>query len=462
MAENSGTCSSMRGMKERENFGSRLGMLMAMTGSAVGLGNIWRFPYLVGTNGGAAFIAIYLVCSVVLCIPVMLSEFMIGRRSRKSAYMAYDTLAPGTLWKWAGPITVICPLMVLSFYDVVGGWSVQYFIKSLTFSFPSDFSNEAASRMFSSFISSDILPLLTMLAFLTMTATIVFFGVKSGIEAFGKVMMPVLFFVILAIAVWTMLLPGASAGLEFMFKPDFSKIDMKVCLSAMGQAFFSLSLGAGTMLTYASYANSSVDINKSSLQIAGMDVLFAIVAGCAILPATFAYGMDPGQGPGLIFETLPMVFSKMPLGSVIAIFFFGSVMVAALTSTVSQYEVAVAFLAEEKGYSRKKAVLLVYVAMIVTGVLCSLSFGSLSDVKIFGKTLFDFFDFTSANVLIPIGAMFACLFVGWKMKKPDVRDEFTNSGSIAFNQKIYPLVYFLIRYVAPVGIAVVALSNVIF
>ena len=464
MAEDPGSCSGIEksiDKMERENFGSRIGMLMAMAGSAVGLGNIWRFPYLAGTDGGAAFIVIYIIFVLFLSLPIMFSEFIIGRRSKTNAFRAYAELAPGSKWKLGGIVALICPTMILSYYDVVGGWSFEYLLKACTFSFAPSMDKEALKGMFGSFISSDWLPIAAMGAFLFMTAAVVFFGIKNGIEKFGKIMMPVLFFVIVGIAIWAMTLPGAGQGVSFMFKPDFSKVNMGVCLDAMGQAFFSLSLGAGSMMTYASYADKNVNIFRSSVQIAFMDMLFAIIAGCAILPATFSYGLSPSQGPGLVFETLPLVFSEMPAGSVVAIFFFAAILVAAVTSSVSQYEVVVAYLVEERSWSRAKAVIVLFFFMFLTGSLCSMSFGSLSGVKIFGKTLFDLFDYTSANILMPLGGLIACLFVGWKMKKPDVFDEFTNSGTLATGKKIYPFVYCLIRYVAPIGIILIALSGII-
>lgn len=431
-------------------------MLLAMVGSAVGLGNIWRFPYLVGVHGGAAFIILYVIFVFLLSLPLLLSEFIIGRASRLNAYGAYDKLAPNTIWRYVGFLSVLSPFLIIAYYDVVGGWSLHYFFEACAMSFSQ--SSEIAG-MFSNHISSPFAPLFTMGLFLLMTCVVVLMGVQSGIERFGKIMMPLLFFVILAIAIWVITLPGASEGVKYLFKPDFSKVTGKTLVAAMGQAFFSLSLGCGTMLTYASYAKKSDNIGSSSLQIAFADLLFAILASCAILPGVFAFGVDPGEGPGLIFETLPMMFAAMPLGSLVAIFFFLAVLIAALTSTISMLEVVIAYLVEEHHASRKAAVWGCFSVLFLLGVLCSMSFGPLKDVTILGKTIFDCFDFLAANILMPFGGILACVFVGWKMKKPDVYAELTNEGSLRFMSKIYPLIYFFIRYVAPAGILCVTISN---
>lgn len=443
---------------ERENFNSRLGMLLAMVGSAVGLGNIWRFPYLVGEYGGAAFIILYIVFVFLLSMPILLSEFIIGRFSRLNAYGAYDKVAPNTLWRYVGFLSVLSPFLIIAYYDVVGGWSMHYFFQACSFSFTSMCDNDIAT-MFSRYISSPFAPLFGMGLFLAMTCLVVQFGVQSGIEKFGKIMMPLLFFVIIGIVIWVMTLPGASEGVKYLFKPDFSKVTGKTLVAAMGQAFFSLSLGCGTMLTYASYAKKSDNILKSSLQIAFADLLFAVLASCMILPGVFAFGVDPGEGPGLIFQTLPMMFASMPMGSIVAIFFFLAVLIAALTSTISMLEVTIAYLVEEHKMSRKLASSSCFAVLLVLGVLCSLSFGPLSNFKIFGFVIFDAFDGLAANILMPFGGILACLFVGWKMKKPDVFAELTNEGSLRFVSKIYPLIYFFIRIVAPVGILVVTVSN---
>ena len=445
----------------RDNFGSRFGALVAMAGSAVGLGNLWRFPYLVGENGGAAFIIVYIALSFVICLPIFVSEFIVGRRSQENAYAAFRDLSGGSRWRWIGLLTVVIPMIVLSYYSVIGGWSVEYLLKSLTFSFTSAESQSAISTMFVDFVSNPWIPLIGHTAFLAVTALIVVVGIKDGIEKFSKVMMPMLFFIVLAIAIYSITLPGAGKGVEYLFKPDFSKIDAKVCAAALGQAFFSLSLGFGTILTYASYVDKKENILFQSTATAVSDLMFALIAGLAIMPAVFAFGIDPQSGPGLVFETLPYVFGKMPAGGVIAILFFMALLVAALTSTISMLEVAVAYLIEEKKLSCPSACAILFALCWIVGALCSLSFGPLSNLRICGSTIFDFFDSLSSNVLMTLGSLFTVLFVGWRLKKTDIYDEFTNGGSISTNVKIFGVLWFLIRYICPVAIAVIFVLGLI-
>ena len=445
----------------REKFGSKFGVLMAMVGSAVGLGNMWRFPYLVSEHGGAAFVFVYIACVLFICLPIFFSEFMIGRRSQANAYRAFEVLAPGTAWKWVGFAAITAPVVILSYYCVVGGWSIQYFFKSCTFGFTELVTQEYLDSMFAGFISSTWAPLLGHTFFLILTAVIVLGGIKSGIERFGKVMMPLLYVIVLAIAIWTATLPGASGGLAFLFKPDFSAITPTVCAAALGQAFFSLSLGYGTMLTYASYVSKKENIASSSVQIALSDLVFSLIASCAIMPAVFAFGLNTQGGPGLVFQTLPYIFSQMPLGGLVAILFFLSLIVAALTSSISLFEVGVAYLTEEKKLSRKMSVFILAAIIWVVGIFCSLSFGPLSHVKIFGNTIFDFLDKLSANFLMTLGSLMVVLFVGWKMKKPDVFDEFTNGGTINRNAQLFSIVWPIIRYVAPIAVLVIFVSNLL-
>ena len=445
----------------RDSFGSKFGTLVAMAGSAVGLGNLWRFPYLVGENGGAAFIIVYILLSFLICLPIFVSEFIIGRRSQKNAFAAFRDLSDGSAWRWVGLFTVIVPLIVLSYYSVIGGWSVEYLIKSLTFSFTGGSSRAQISTMFSSFVSSTWAPLGVHTVFLLITTVVVMIGIKDGIEKFSKVMMPLLFVIVLTIAVYSVTLPGASAGIDYLFHPDFSKIDAKACAAALGQAFFSLSLGFGTILTYASYASKSDNIMTQSASTAISDLMFALIAGVAIMPAVFAFGIDPQSGPGLVFETLPYVFGQMPAGGVVAILFFLALLVAALTSSISMLEVAVAYLMEEKKFSRLTACITLFVICWIVGALCSLSFGPLSHIKIDGGNLFDFFDSLSSNVLMTLGSLFTVLFVGWRLKKTDIYDEFTNGGTLSANAKMFGVLWFLIRYICPLAIIAIFLTNLL-
>lgn len=447
---------------QRENFGNRFGVLVAMAGSAIGLGNLWRFPYMVGEYGGAAFIFVYIICFFLLCLPILIAEVTVGRRSQTNAFRAFHRLAPGSRWNLVGILMVATPIIVVSYYSVIGGWSIEYFIKACSLDFSAGADIETGfGDMFNGFITSVWSPVIYHTVYLLVTAAVVAVGVKSGIERFGKIMMPLLFVIMIVIAVRSATLPGAGSGLEWLFKPDFSKIDASVCAAALGQGFFSLSVGFGIMLTYGSYISKKENIGISSFYTAVSDLVFALIASCAIMPAVFVFGLDPREGPGLVFETLPFIFSNMPLGGVISILFFLALIVAALTSSISLFEVGVAYLMEERRMSRKKSSVIIFAVTWLLGILCSLSFGPLSGLKLFGNTLFNFFDKFSANYLMPFGALLIVLFVGWRMKKDDVRDEFTNGGTLHGNSRIFGFAYFLIRYIAPLAIVVIFLSNLL-
>ena len=446
---------------QRENFGSQFGAIMAMTGSAVGLGNLWRFPYMVGVYGGAAFVLVYVIVVFLLCLPILNSEMIAGRRSQTNAFGAFKVLAPGTKWKWVGALMIFTPLVVLSYYSVIGGWSLEYLYKSVCFDFTSfAHTRQELDSIFGNFISSVWTPLIWHTVFLGVTALIVVLGVKKGIETFGKIMMPLLFLLVILIAVRAATLPGAGEGFAYLFKPDFSRITPAVCAAALGQGFFSLSVGFGIMLTYASYMNRKDSIGKSSVLIAVSDTMFALIASCAIMPAVFAFGLSPEAGPSLLFEVLPFIFSQMPLGGVVAILFFVALLVAALTSSVSILEVGVAYLVEEKHLSSKFAFLIIFVGTWLVGILCSLSFGPLSDMRIFGDILFDFLDRFTSNILMTLGALLIVIFVGWKMNRDDVRNEFTNGGTLKGSGKLFGPMYLVIRYLAPIAILVIMFSNI--
>ena len=446
-------------MTGRESFGSRATVIMAMAGSAIGLGNIWRFPFIVGEYGGAAFILVYIFCCFLLSMPILLSETIIGRRTHQGTFGAMNTLAPGSAWKWLGLLTVISPLIILSYYSVVGGWSFAYLCKAVALQFSQE-NAEAVTAMFGTFSSSTWWPLVCTMVFLSLTALIVYLGVNKGIEKFSKISIPVLFVLIVIIAVYSMTLPGAGEGVRYLVKPDFSKLTPGAYAAALGQSFFSLSLGVGTMLTYASYVRKDENIIASASGTAFFDLLFAILAGFAVMPAVFAAGIAPSSGPGLVFETLPFIFAKMGSGgqvisAAVSILFFLTILVAALSSSISMMEVGVAYLVEEKKLTRHKATILLFLITLVVGVLCSLSFGVLSGVKLFGNTIFNFCDTLASNFLMTIGALLFSIFVGWRMDKSAVKDELTNNGKLRGTGKIFPVVYFLIKYIAPVTIAAI-------
>jgi len=446
-------------MEKRDSFASSFGVLVAMAGSAVGLGNLWRFPYLVGTNGGAAFIIIYLAIVFLLALPIMYAEFVVGRRAQSNVYGAFKKLAPGSKWGIIGVMAIICCILIVSFYSVVGGWTIDYLVKAVMGEFSSG--SEGFDGLFAQTVSSNYRPLLFMLLFVGTSATVLLAGVKDGIEKYSKVLMPLLFLMVIIIAVRSVTLPGAGEGLDFLFKPDFSKVTAGTVLDALGQAFFSLSVGFGIIFTYASYVNRDENLIKMSAQTATADTLFAIIAGIAIMPAVFAFGIEPGQGPGLVFVTLPYVFAQLPLGSVLAAIFFFVLYVAALTSAISLLEVAVAYVIEEFKISRRAAVLTVVAIVLFLGTFCSLSQGLLGDVKILGNNIFDLFDKTTANILIPLGALLIVLFAGWRMKREDFMDEITSGGKHRINPVYLKVVIFSVRYLAPIIIAVIMLRTFI-
>lgn len=441
--------------KPRENWGSKFGFIMAAAGSAVGLGNIWRFPYLTGENGGGAFIAIYLVCVLFIGLSVMLAEFAVGRRSKLSAVGAFRAINPK--WSFAGVLGVISGFFIMGFYPVVGGWASAYIFKSFTGLLSTPATIGAA---FDDFILNPIIPLIWMLLYLLVNVVIVAQGIQSGIEKAGKILMPILFVLLILIAIRSISLPGAKAGLDFLFLPDWSKISGSTVLAALGQAFFSLSLGMGCMITYGSYINKSDYLPSSALTVTLLDTGVAVLAGIAIFPALFAFGMKPAQGPGLVFVVVPQIFAEMgALGPIFSAIFFIALMFAALTSSVSLLEVVVAYLIDEWKMARKKAVYLTGVVMAVMGILSSLSLGLMSGVTVFGVGAFDFFDILTDKIFLAIGGMLLALAVGWFMKKEDLKDELTNGGTAKFG--LFEVWYGLIKFVIPVAIAIVAFFGII-
>ena len=448
--------------KKRERFDSRVGMILAMAGSAVGLGNLWRFPFLAAQNGGGAFIFVYLVLLLTICIPVLMTEITLGRKCRTNVTRVYDELG-APRWRWAGFLTLLTPIVIMAFYTVVGGWSVKYLVQACSFSFTDPGADYSGA--FGGFISSTWEPLVYTLIFLVITAAANFGGVKNGIEKFSKPMMTVLSITIILVAIRSLTLPGASEGTKYLLIPDFSKIDGKVLLTALGQAFMSLSIGIGILLTYGSYVKTKEDIAMTAITTGLIDTLFAIIAGLAIIPAVYAIAFMNGTapavnaGPGLVFITLPGVFASMPGGSIIAILFFMSLLLAAVTSAISMLEVIVRYFIEEWKLSRNAAVIVSMVLIILLGCVCSLSQGTLSGITILGNNIFDFFDVISSDVLITVGSLIMVLFAGWRVKRTDFLDELTGHGTSRTPRWIFTYVWFMVRWVAPIVIIVIMLSN---
>ena len=444
----------------RVSFGSKLGAILAAAGSAVGLGNIWRFPYEAGNHGGAAFILIYLACVLLMGMPIMIAEFTVGRRAKASTGRAFAVLAPGTQWKWIGFLGVLAGLLILGYYLVVAGWTLEYILQTVVNGTvqqqPEDFVNA-----FQSFSQDPFRPVLWLLVFLFLTHFIVVKGVKDGIEKSSKIFMPVLFILIVVLAICSMSLPNAGKGLEFLLKPDFSKVNADVFLGAMGQAFFSLSLGMGCLSTYASYFGSDTQLGKTALSVGVIDSMVAILAGLIIFPAAFSVGIQPDAGPSLIFITLPNVFQQafggVPiLAAVFSLMFYILLALAALTSTISLHEVVTAYLSERFDLKRSRAALFVTGFCVVTGIMSSLSLGVWED-KFFGLGFFDLLDFVTAKMMLPLNGLLVCLFVGWYLKKSLSRDELTNGGTL--RAPYYPLYMLLLRYVVPVAILLIMINE---
>ncbi|MDD4636265.1 MAG: sodium-dependent transporter [Bacteroidales bacterium] len=446
-------------MKEskRGGFGSKIGVVLASAGSAVGLGNIWRFSYMTGQNGGAAFILIYLCCVFLLGLPVMLSEFTIGRRAHSNTMRAYLKLAPGTKWFMLGGMGVLAGFLILGYYSVVCGWTLEYLFQSVAGNM-SGKEPEAFNSMFSAFTSSSFRPLMWMILFLLLTHFIVVKGIKKGIEKSSMILMPMLFIIMLVLIGRSVTLPGAREGLSYLFNPDFSKITSSVVLSALGQAFFSLSLGMGCLCTYASYFPDNTNMVKTGVEVTVLDTTVAILSGVIIFPAVFTFGIDPSSGPELVFVTLPNVFQNMIGGYLWSILFYILLTLAALTSTISMHEVVTAFMEEETRISRAKAAWIVTLGCMLIGTYCSLSFGLLGRVTVFGLDLFTLTDFISSKVMLPLGGMFISLFTGWYLDKKILWDELSNHNTLRF--RLFKAYLFIIRYVAPVFIACIFLKEI--
>lgn len=442
--------------QNRATFGSKLGVIMATVGCAVGLGNIWRFPYMIGQNGGAAFLAIYIICIILLGLPVMLSEFFIGRYTRKNAAGAFKVLAPGTKWSLIGYNGVLASFLILGFYSVVAGWTLEYIMQAVTGSL-SDKAPEVFAQDFKLFSTEIFRPILWTVTFIGLTHFIVVSGVKEGIERTSKVMMPILFLILLALCIRSVTLPNASEGLYFLFKPDFSKITSAVVLSAMGQAFFSLSIGMGCLITYSSYFSKDTKMQITALQVTILDTLVAVMAGVMIFPAVFSFGIAPTAGPELVFITLPNVFQQLPMGAIWSLVFFLLLALAALTSTISLHEVATAYVHEEYQITRTKAAWFVSGGVMVLGILSSLSIGIWKEYTLFGLTFFDLLDYLTAKIMLPFGGMLICIYLGNRVDRKILKEELTNKGTVPFY--FFNTYAFFMKYIAPIAIGMIFLNE---
>jgi NSS family neurotransmitter:Na+ symporter len=438
----------------RGTWGSRLGFVLAAAGSAIGLGNIWRYPYVTGQNGGAAFVLLYVACVFIIALPVLIAELSLGRRTTLNPVGAFKAISSSKYWPLIGYLGVVTGVGILSFYLVIAGWTLGYIVKEVT--------NQVGS--FGDFVRDPVSEIGYFTAFLLMTMYVVLGGVEKGIERWSKFLMPALFTLLVGLIIYNLTLEGAAKGIEFYLKPDFSKITGSTALAALGQAFFSLSLGMGTMITYGSYISKTENLPFSATAVALSDTLIAFLAGLMIFPALFSVGMEPSQGPALVFNVLPSVFEQMPGGQLIGIAFFVLLAIAALTSTVSLLEVPVAFLVDEKKWSRKKSVIVIAVATFLLGLPSALSQGTselLSSVRFLGQTGFlDIMSFMFSDLSLPIGGFFIALFVGWVWGVKQAHEEVVlNTSARTFSLMRGWGV--LVRYVCPTLIFVVLLFKVI-
>ncbi len=466
---------------ERVHFGSKLGIILATAGSAVGLGNVWRFPYMAGENGGAAFIVVYIACVLLLGIPCMVSEFIIGRHGASNTARAYTKMAAESLQASSaqaspsalrrsralskagaliGYLGVLTGFLITGYYAVVSGWCLQYVYASSVGQLKGDASY--VTDYFQQFSSSLFMPAFWTVAILLICHVVIIRGVRHGIERASKVMMPALFVLLLIIVAASCMLPGAAAGVRFLLEPNFTALNGNVFLSALGQSFYSLSIAMGCICTYASYYSRQTNLLHSAVQISFVDCLVAILAGLMIFPAAFSVGVSPDSGASLVFITLPNVFNQAfgswpVLGWVISIAFYLLLSLAALTSLMSLHEVATAFFFEEFHITRGQGALIVTAVTAVIGIFCSMSLGAMPGLSLGGRSLFDVFDFVTGQIFLPVGGFLTCLFLGWYVPKSIVRDEFTNWGTTS--RRFFSLYLFLIRYLCPLAILVIFLHQ---
>lgn len=448
-------------MSERANFKNTLGIILATAGSAVGLGNVWRFPYIAGENGGASYIIIYIICVLLLGIPCMVSEFIIGRHSASNTARAYNKMG-NRWWGIVGLLSVATGFLITCYYVIVSGWCFQYMYATLAGELNGN--ADYYIQYFNDFSSNPWKPVVCAVAFMAVTHFVIIHGIRGGIERASKVLMPALFVLLLVIVVSSCMLPGAAKGIEFLLFPDFSKINANVFLDAMGQSFYSLSIGMGCICTYASYFSRRTNLSRSAIQISVIDCMVAILAGLMIFPAAFSVGVQPDSGPSLIYITLPNVFqqafSAAPfVGKVVSFAFYALMSLAALTSLISLHEVSTAFFQEELKISRRVSALIVSCGTGFIGIFCSLSLGGVDWLTFNGMTMFDIFDFVTGQIFLPIVGFFACLFIGWYVPKSVVRDEFTNWGTL--KGSLFGLFLFCVRFICPTGILAVFVNQLL-
>lgn len=443
---------------ERDRFVSRIGVFLATVGSAVGLGNIWKFPALTGSNGGGAFLLVYVASTLLIGLPVMISEHMIGRTYRANAVRSMRQATTGrTPWWLVGAAGVLSAFLILAFYTEVAGWVFTNVLKAFSGGLLST-DPAVTSQAFGSMVTDPVMSLAAQWVVFAVITAIIMMGVSKGIERATKRLLPVLFFLLVVVCIRGLTLPGAAAGLRFLFKPDLDALTWAAVLTAMGLAFFKLSVGMGTMITYGSYFPEDQNIPATAVRVMLSDLFISMLAGVAIFPTVFTYGFAPDAGPSLLFITMPAVFASMPFGQVFMVIFFFLTAIASIGAMISILEVPVALLQEERHYTRAKATLIIMGLLFVAGATAALSSSVLADVTVFGKSFFDLYDFTSSNVLLPLGGLFISIFVGWVWGKENTVAALTNDGALA-NGKLVSVFFFITRYISPVLIAVILLQG---
>jgi len=449
-------------MANREHWGSKFGFVLAASGSAIGLGNIWKFPYITGENGGAAFIFVYLICIAIVGLPVVVAEILMGRTTQRNPVGAFRKLSGSKFWTTIGGLGVVAGFIILSFYTVIAGWSMGYMIEALQGNFSQLTTAAQANAHFNSLVGDPTWMIGFYTIFFVFTMAVVFLGVKDGIEKGSKIMMPILFIILIILMIKGITLKGSGAGLTFLLQPDWSKITGQSVLIALGHAFFTLSLGMGALMTYGSYLNKKTNIPNAAVQIVFLDTLIALMAGVAIFTAVFAMGQNPAMGPGLIFNTLTVVFGSMTGGYFFGLLFFVLLTVAALTSSISLLEVAVAYFVDERKWSRQKSVLLIGSSIFIFGLPSALSFNLMANITFNGMTFFDLVDFIASNVLLPVGGLFIAIFVAWIWGFDKALIELKHGAENVFKDRTWLVTTFKIflKYIAPVMIFIVFLHSV--
>lgn len=442
-------------------FGSKIGLIAATVGSAVGLGNIWRFPAETQANGGAAFLLVYIICVLLLGIPVMLGEFAIGREGGTDAVGDYKRISPRTKWWIVGGTGLVASYMILCFYIVVAGWTLEYLVNSISGNLFAGISEGTATfdGKMQEYVTGNWKPILYTVLMIAINMIVLLCGVRKGIEKISNVLMPLLFVILVIFCAVALSLPGASEGVEFFLRPDFSKLDGGVVIDALGQAFFSLSLGMGILITYAAYFPRNTKLGRTATIVSLLDMVVAVMMGLIIFPAVTSFGMEGEslEGATLVFVTLPEVFTRMPGTQFWAVLFFMLLLLAALTSTISIAEVSVRFFQDRMRMSRRAAVFTVLLPLLLFGSLSSLSMGSLSGFKIFGLSFFNLLDTVATNILLPLGSMAMCIYAGWFAPKGMIADQLSNGSAV--RSAATRIVLFIIKWIAPVAIAVILLAQ---